>query len=246
MRIAFLEDADQARVAEAVVGVLKDRGALVTEHTHSHVRFEGLDSGSEYAFEKGGYVGVYQHAGEREVELRVRVDAPGPRRAFWWTTGASAATAVLFFILNPSGSLWVSVGTLLWAAFLGTLVVYLGTWRSSWRLESTLLDALVERFRADGEFARHVQKLEDRELARLEDEIEAEILDARLKGRRKATTLAAGGASTDAPPKERRGLRDRFRRAPTADAAPSVDEKRARLDALRAERERRRRERGEQ
>jgi hypothetical protein len=54
VRIAYLEDAEQSVVSDVVTRVLKERGALVTEHSMTHARFRALNPGAEYSFSKSG------------------------------------------------------------------------------------------------------------------------------------------------------------------------------------------------
>ncbi len=239
MKTAHLEGADQSGVAQLVADVLKARGALVTEHTHSHVRFGGLRP-EGFSFAKSGYVGVYHHVGEREVELRLRVEATVPSRLLWVTVVFDLVAALLLFAVDPPSSTWVTTGAFLYALLLAALLLYLGTWRSTWHAEAETFDAILQRLREPGATEGRVRTGEDVALAQVEEAIEGEIAERRLRA-----DLAA-----NPPPKPARWsflarlLPKRGARAPAAPdrGADDAAAKRARADALRAEIERRRRE----
>lgn len=234
MKTAYLEDADQAAVAAAVADLIRARGGLVTEATHSHVRFEGLNPGREYSFSKGGYVGVYHHVGEKEVELRLRVEASVPARIFWWTVLADLVGAILLFVLGPSGSVWVSLGALMYAAFLAALLLYVGTFRSTWHVERELFQEFLDRVRELPNVRGGVETREERAEREFNEAVEGELAARAVRAERKAQS------SAPKPAKERRALKVSlpFARKP-APPAESPEEKRARLARLREEIERR-------
>ncbi|MHB8604204.1 MAG: sulfite exporter TauE/SafE family protein [Thermoplasmatota archaeon] len=194
MKRAYLDDADQEKVAETVRDAVKARGALVTEATHSHVRFEGWNADTEWSFEKGGYVGVYQHTGEQEVRLVARVEATTPARVFWTTLFVETALIVGFFLYMALSS-FLGIGSvtldsttailaaaLLWTVFLVALLVYLGTIASSRRAEGKLLDGLLETLRAHPEAAKAVFSERERTVQEFEEKLEGELAKRKLKG----------------------------------------------------------------
>lgn len=187
MRRAYLEEADQEKVASAVRDVLQDLGARVTEHTRSHTAFTDLED-SEGGWTKGGYVGTYRHVGESEVELRYDVHASFPERAFWSTVALELVVVVGLFLFRPDPGIWVGAAILLWSLLVGSFLLYLHTWRTASRLEGDLLDLTLDEI----EDRRLGQVLTEEERARqaMEDEVKADVLAERLAERREAE---AGG-----------------------------------------------------
>ncbi len=208
MKLAYLKEADQEEVARTVREVLQNRGARITEHTRSHTRFDGVrddDSG----FTKGGYVGTYQHVGEREMQLRFDVKATITRRMLWRTVTVELLVLLLLLLWNPSPNTWVVAGALLWIVLVATALLHLLTRRSSNRLEEMLLDATLEELQGA---TTEALRQEDRELQRLEEEVEAQVLGERLKAKRRQS--ADGTDDTGDPSDsegERRDLLERIR-----------------------------------
>ncbi|HVL49599.1 MAG TPA: hypothetical protein VM889_13675 [Candidatus Thermoplasmatota archaeon] len=253
MKRAFLEDADGPAVVDAVRARLAARGALVTEHTRARVRFEGLAPAGE-TFHRSGYVGVYQPFAEQEAELRVLAYAARPRRAFWTTTLLVFLAGVLMLALMPDTDTWVLVTVLAYVAFVATLLVYLGTWRATSALEVDLLDDLAAAAVGAGA-AKRVLTPGEREEAAFETQLEADVLEVRLKKAAKADAKrgvrtipvkiprraktsepvpapAESGAPAPEPaPPAKRSLLDRFRRAPR-EARASQDEARPKRGLL--------------
>lgn len=238
MKTAYLEDANQDAVSEAVTTRLKERDALVTVHTHSRVRFEGLTTGERYSFPRSGYVGVYHHTGESEVELRLKLDARLPARLFYGTCIAIPVAFALLLALDAEAGLWSGTTIFLGFAFVATLLLYVGTFRATRRLERELFDDLLSFVRAIPLAPREVVSEEDRELSEFEAALEAEVLERRLAEERKSRPVAAapkqpGGAS-------RFSLGRKREAAAAPEPAESPEEKRARLLAKREELERKR------
>lgn len=261
MKTAYLADANQDAVSEAVTERLKAKDALVTLHTHSHVRFEALSTGEAYAFPRSGYVGVFHHTGESDVEMRLKLDARLPARVFFATCGVIIVTFLVLLATNADAGLWSGLSILLGIAFIVTLLLYVGTFRATRALERALFDDLLEHVRAIPQAPREVVSEEDKELARFEDELEAEVLERRLATERKSRPVAARSfrrttepdvsgereRNVTAAPKQSIGSRFALRKAKPAapaNAPESAEAKRARLIAAREELERRKRESG--
>lgn len=238
MKTAYLEDANQDAVSEAVTTRLKERDALVTVHTHSRVRFEGLSTGERYAFPRAGYVGVYHHTGESDVELRLRLDARLPARLFYGTCVAIPVAFAVLLALDAAAGLWSGATILLGFAFVATLLLYVGTFRATRKLERELFEDLLSFVRAIPLAPREVVSEEDRELREFEAALEAEVLERRLAEDRRSRPVAA------APKQQAGAARFPFGRKREAAPAPAPDEspeaKRARLLAKREELERKR------
>lgn len=252
MKTAYLVDADQATVSAVAVEFLKERGALVTEHTHSHARFVGLNPGNERSFPRGGYVGAYRHAGESEVEVRLRISATGPARVFWGVVLVDLIAIALLFAFRPSGTVWVSLGALLYAAFLAALVLYAGTWRSTRHLEQELFAGLVEALESDAAPEGGILTEEDIEAREFEESLEGELTEAKLKLERKSApptpkpivARSKGSGLKSLLGRSGDGRAKAKAKAKADTPAESPEEKRARLEALRAELERKKREGG--
>lgn len=191
MKVGWLEETDGRAVSDVATRVLESRGAIVDEHTASHVAFEGLDldalagapaadAADRTSFERGGVLTLVQPTGERQVEVRVRVRARIPARVFWTTLWIGLATAIGAFVVGLTGSQWVALGALLWMAFLATGLVYLGTFRGSWAAEAALLDLVLAAATADGAAARSLTE-EQRLRASAEEQVEAKLLERRLQ-----------------------------------------------------------------
>lgn len=180
MERAWLEGADAQPVSEAVTRVLTARGALVDEHTPTHVRFAGLAL-DQHRFERGGVVTLVQPTLEREVELRVRVRSALTSRIFWSTVAVELAIALAVFILNPPPGTWFAVGVLLWLVFVAVGLVHLGTLPSSRQAERDLLAAFLAEA---APLAERALTAEERLRREAEDEVAAEVLARDLKSRK--------------------------------------------------------------
>lgn len=237
MKVAYLEEADQTVVAEVVRNLLKARGALVTEFTHTRVKFEGFRR-DDYSFTKGGTVGVYQRVGEKEVQLRIKVEATIPSRIFWRTVFIELLAAFLLLAWNPSPTA-VTLGAVgLWTGFVVVFLIYLGTWRTSAALEREILRDLVETLRVREDGPKAIELAEERSLREFEEDLDAEVAKARMKATR---TVAAAPTPAAAPAKAKAGgfklpAFSKKKDAPTDEAAAA---KAARIAALREELERR-------
>ena len=231
MRTAFLDDAQPEAVSHAVRRVLEERGALVSEHRHSRVRFHGYSPG-DYSWERSGYVGIYQHLGEPEVMVRLILRAKWPWRLLWAVALVNVVVALATAAANPPGTTWVLIAILTGFALLAAALVYVGTLRPVREEERALLEAFEAEF-AKGLPGARVEDEEEREARRLEAELEGELTRRRLE---RARPLAAKGG--------RFSLRPRAKEAPAAADEEGADERRARLLARKAELEARRREGG--
>lgn len=183
MRRAYLEEADQEKVASTVRDVLQDLGARITEHTRSHTAFTDLEE-TEGGWTKGGYVGTYRHVGESEVELRYDVHATFPERFFWTTVALELVVVVGLFLFRPDPGIWVGASILLWGLLVGSFLLYLHTWRTTSQLEGDLLDLTLDEI-ADRRVGEALTE-EERARQALEDEVRAEVLAERLAERREA------------------------------------------------------------
>lgn len=232
MRSAFLDDAEPEAISHAVRNVLERRGALISEHRHSRVRFHGLRPHT-LSWSRAGYVGIYQHLGEREAEVRLRLRARWPWRLLWSVALTNVLITVGAFAIGPPGTTWSVLAILTALALITAAVIYVATIKSVRAEES----ALIQDFEA--EFSRipdvEVMSDEARELAALEAELEAEIVRRRIEANRS--------------PKEKREKGTRFSLFPKKEKAPSMEEdgspeaRRERLLARKAELEARLRER---
>lgn len=229
VKAAFLDDAEPDQVSHAVRDVVERKGGLVSEHLHSRVRFRGLAPG-RYAWNREGYVGIYQRTGERDVEVRLILRARWPYRLLWLVALANVIAAVATILTNPPGTVWFLVAFTCAFALLVASILYLNTLRHVRSEERALMDDFETEFQKDIEGASVLDQ-EAAELKRLELELEGEIEKRRLDRARK-----------DAPPAEKRprfSLRPgkkpkaperREPSAPTAEA--SDDELAARREAL--------------
>lgn len=246
MQAAFLEDAQPGAVSHAVRDVLEREGALVTEHVSSRVRFRSLPTGSRWSWNRSGYVGIYQRAGEKEVELRLVLRARWPHRLFWWTALVDLLVAIGAFVFNPPGTTWFVLAFVTGLALVVTGLLYLNTWRSVRAQERALMLGFEEELRKDRVGAALVT-LEERSLAEAEAALEGEVERVRLDRERRRAPKEPKPEKVKAPKEAaaRGGLKLSFGRRkekPEEPAAPASDEtleqKRARLLARRAELER--------
>ena len=187
VKAAYLDHADPAQVAHAVRDVLERRGALVSEHLHSRVRFRGLTP-ARHTWSREGYVGIYQRLGEREVEVRLLLRARWPWRLLWTVALANVLAVVAILATRPSGTM-VFLATFLMAfALLVAGIVYLQTWRPVRREERELMDEMEAEFQRDISGVRVVDD-EARALAEAEAELAGEIERRRLARERREHPL---------------------------------------------------------
>lgn len=232
MKAAFLDDAEPVAVSHAVRDVLEQRGALVSEHLHSRVRFRGLTPG-KYAWSRDGYVGIYQNTGERSVEVRLLLRARWPYRILLGVATLNVLGIIATIALQPSGTVFFLVAFLAAFALLAAGVLYLGTLKHVRAEERALMDAFEAEFQKDIAGASILDQ-EEAELRRLEAELEGEIARRRVKAQRK-------GEPRLRVPKPSFSLRPNRKTptavAPTAGGARSVEVQDASDDDLAARRE---------
>lgn len=194
MKVAYVKDADQKEVSDTLAALLAESGALVVEHTPSHLQFEGLNPGAAYSFAKGGYAGTYQHVGERDVEVRLELAAVGPQRLFWRTVWGEILAVIAVFVWNPSdGSTWFWATVVLATLLLLAGLLYAGTWKSSREAERKLYERLVERLREQAPVLTQ-DEMEEREVI---EDVEGILARREASGRRKLFARAGKG---QAPP----------------------------------------------
>lgn len=191
MKAAYLDSADPEEVSHAVREVLERRGALVSEHLHSRVRFRGLVP-ARHTWSREGYVGIYQHTGEREVEVRLLLRARWPWRILWTVALVNVLGALAVLITQPSGTVWFLVAFTEALALLVAGIIYVQTLRPVRREERDLMEEM------EAELARDIEGVsvlddEARTLAQQEAELEGEIARRRIERARKAES--ANGAS---------------------------------------------------
>lgn len=230
VRAAFLDDADPEAVSHAVRDVLERRGALVSEHRHSRIRFHGLRP-KGLSWMRAGYVGIYQPLGEREVEVRLWLRARWPWRILWTVCITNLALLFIALAANAGGTTWSVFAILGGLALIVAGLTYVATIKGVRAEERAIIDDFEKQFEALPDV--EVMTDEERELAALEAELEGEITRKTIEASR--------------PPPEKGG---RFRLRPgkkARDAAPAPEgetpeEKRARLLARKAELEAKRAE----
>jgi len=226
VRSAFLDDAEPEAISHAVRDILEKRGALISEHRHSRVKFHGLKP-HPMSWSRAGYVGIYQHLGEREAEVRLLLRARLPWRLLWTVCIVNVILLVAAFATNPAPTVWTMMGILGGLALIAALVLYVGTLKSVRAEERALMDEFEHALEAIPDV--DVETDEERELRELEAELEGEIT------RRKVLAARPAGAA---------GRRFSLRPGRSGGAEEeSVEERRARLLARKAELEARKRER---
>lgn len=189
MRSAFLEDADPSAVSHAVRAELERRGALVTEHVSTRVRFRSRPE-ERWSWTRSGYVGLYQPYGERDVEVRLILRARWPHRIFWGTAAVVLGLCLLTVILNPPGTTWFLVAFLGGFALLVSSLLYVNTLRGVREEERAFMEAFEEAVRLEAA-AGSLHRAEEHELAALEEEIEGELERRRVQRDEKAAKAAA-------------------------------------------------------
>lgn len=181
MRSAYLDDADPEVLSQAVRGVLERRGALVTEHRQSRVRFGGYRP-HPMSWSRVGYVGIYQALGERETEVRLLVRAMWPWRILWAVCIANVVLLLLAIVTNPPGTVWSMFAIVGGLALVAASVVYVGTLKSVREDERGILADFEAEFETLG--GLEVETDEERELRALEAELEGELTKRRLDAMR--------------------------------------------------------------
>lgn len=224
VRSAFLDEAQPEQLSRAVRDVLERRGALVVEHRHSRVRFTS-QAGRSLSWLRSGYVGIYQHAGEQEAEVRLRLRARWPWRILWIVALANVLVTAVAFVVNPNGTTWSLLAIVTGFALLAAGLVYVATLKGVREDERRLMEEFEAEFERDLPEAS-VESEEERELRELEAALEGEITRRRLD------------RSRPAPAGRRFSLQPR-----KGSAEETPEDRRARLLARKAELEARRRER---
>lgn len=244
MQAAYLDEADPGAISHAVRDVLERHGALVTEHVSSRVRFHAMQDGSRWSWDRAGYVGIYQRYGEKEVEVRLDVKARWPHRILWTIATINAVVWISAAILNPPGTTWFLLAFACGMALVVAGLVHLNTLRGVRDLERRLMDEFEAEFTKD-HVAAAILTMEQRELEDAEARLAGEIERLRIHKARKDAPKPAREKAPRASVSGR--LKLSFRKRPDEPEAPPQDEeaqKRDRLEALRAELERRKREGG--
>lgn len=244
MQAAFLDDAQPAAISHAVRDVLERRGALISEHVSSRVRFHSLPTGSKHTWTREGYVGIYQHVGEKEVEVRMTLRARWPQRLFWMTALATLLITIVTFVLDPPGTTWFFLAFVTGLALLITGLLYMNTWRSAREQERALMLEFESEFAKDHVAARLVT-LEERELQAAEEALEGEVervrvTQGRKNARRPPKRERKEKAAKEPKPARTAGFKLSFGKkrdeTETQEApAETPEEKRARLLARKAE-----------
>ena len=244
VKAAFVEDAEPEAVSHAVRDVLERRGALVNEHLHSRVRFRGLQP-EKHAWSRAGYVGIYQRTGERDVEVRLILRAQWPYRILVTVALLNVLGILTTIVLQPSGTVFFSVAFLAAFALLTAAILYVGTLKHVREEERALMEDFETEFHADVPGARVLDE-EERELAELEAELDAEIERRRLAERRKREPKPARAKPAFPSFTLRPGAKKPKSTEPRAAVREASDEdleaRRARLLARKAELEAKRRE----
>jgi len=233
VRSAYLDDAEPEVLSQAVRGVLERRGAMVTEHRHSRVRFGGYRP-QPMSWSRAGYVGIYQALGEREAEVRLLVRAKWPWRILWTVCIVNVLVLLLTIVTNPPGTVWSMLAIVGGLALVAATVVYVGTLKSVREDERGILAEFEAEFEKLGDV--DVETDEERELRELEAELEGEITKRKLIASRPAKA-----------PKEK-GKRFSLRPGKKADEAAdeeTPEQRRERLLARKAELEAKLREKQE-
>ena len=178
VKAAFLDDAEPAAVSHAVRDVLERRGALVSEHLHSRVRFRGLVP-TKLSWSREGYVGIYQRTGEREVEVRLLLRATWPFRILWTVALFNVIAAILVATTGQSGTTWFVTAFVCAFALLVATILYVGTLKHVRAEERGIMDEFEAELQKDLDGASVLDE-EARRLAQQEAELDAEIARRRL------------------------------------------------------------------
>lgn len=210
MRSAYLDDAEPEAISHAVRAVLERRGALVSEHRHSRIRFHGLRPNA-MSWTRAGYVGIYQFLGEREAEVRLQLRARWPWRILWGVAIANVITALITIVVNPPGTTWSVLAIVTGFALVTAAIVHIATLKSVREEEKRLMEDLEAAFTQIPEVG--IETDEARELRELEAELEGEITRRMLAKTRPARaprekgkrfSLRPGKKETEEDPEARR------------------------------------------
>lgn len=181
MRSAYLDDAEPEAISHAVRDVLEKRGALISEHRHSRVKFHGLKP-ARLSWPRAGYVGIYQHLGEREAEVRFFLRARIPWRLLWTVCVVNVFLLIFAFATNAAPTAWTMLAIFGGLALVGAGVLYVGTLKGVRNEERAIMEEFERAFQAIPEV--DVVTAEERELAQLEAELEGEITRRRIEANR--------------------------------------------------------------
>ena len=181
---AFLDDARPSDVSHAVRDVLERRGALVSEHVSSRVRFRGLPTGTRHAWTRAGYVGIYQALGEKEVEVRLLLRARWPWRLLWTVALVNVVTALLVVATDPPPNTWILAAAACGFALVVAGILYMNTLRPVREEERLLMDDFEAEFRRAIP-ALHLEDDETRRQREAELELEGEVVARRLERARR-------------------------------------------------------------
>lgn len=243
MKRAFLEDARPADVSHAVRDVVERQGFLVSEHVSARVRFRGVPEGAKHEWSRNGYVGIYQRVGEREVEVRLQMRAMWPWRILLTVASVNVVVALAIFVTDPPANTWVFAAAVGGFALLVAGLLYVNTLAPTRHEERRLMQDM------EAEFARVLPDLrlmgdEERALHEAELELEGEVMARRVALARKAEGPAPRparkgfrfnllpGKKAPPPPPVRTGD---VATAPGESPAESLEARRARLLARKAE-----------
>ncbi|HVL87336.1 MAG TPA: hypothetical protein VM681_04910 [Candidatus Thermoplasmatota archaeon] len=233
-RLIFVDEGEQAKVAEAAARVAGDVGAVVTTKTPAVVEFVDWRPG-EGSFARQGYVGIYQKFGDPELQILVDVAAESARRLFWTTVLLELLVIALVFALAPPISAWFAASVVLWAAFVVVALVYVGTWRLSGLLEREFLERLRQEVSRQGAVRTPMEIEEATARARVLAKVRIAQLKKDLRASRPSPSardlFRFGRAATD------EGASETERAAQDKD-----EEKRQRLLALKRELDEKRRD----
>lgn len=229
MRSAFLDDAEPEAISHAVRDVLEGRGALISEHRHSRVRFHGLKP-AKLSWPRAGYVGIYQAVGEREAEVRLLVRARIPWRILWSVCILNVALLVLAFVVNPPPTTWTVMAIFGALALIAASVLYVGTMKSVRAEERAMMEEFERAFAAIPDV--DVETDEARELRELEAELEGEITRRKIEASR--------------PPREKREKGSRFSLRPGKKGGAETTDEDRREALLRRKAELEAKKRGEE
>lgn len=245
MQAAFLDEADPAAISQVVRGVLDRRGALISEHVSHRIRFASMESGSAWSWNRAGYVGIYQHYGEKSCEVRLDLRAAWPNRVLWMVAAANVLIWILTFVLNPPGTTWFVLAFLTGMALLIAGLVSLNTWRSVRAQEKDLMAEFEREFEQQN-VSPTLLTAEARAIAAAEAQLEGEIARSAARAARKSQPKPVQlkvekpakilGASKLKLPFGKKKSDDEASAEPASDE--DADAKRARLLALKAEIER--------
>lgn len=193
VKTAYLDDARREDVLHAVRDVLHRREALITTHATSRVVFEGYCPGGTWTWSRKGYVGVFQHVGEPEVEVRLVLRAKWPHRILWLVALFNVIAALATVIVNPDGTTWFAVAAVCGLALIVASLLYVNTLKPVRREERELMADFEAEFQ--NLESADLETEEERELRLFEEELAGEVERSRIKAARKADR----GSGTRAP-----------------------------------------------